>query len=145
MGSLTMNQIKSMPKSLVGWGLNCFCSGLLFWASFWLSFLGMKLTVWACVKKLFLSGIFIKFFINTHYDVRPSTKRKDGHIIILPQSGEAKISNTTWRWEGQRKKWGFQTHGEDFPCIDSTGPVTLFRLSPPLHLFPTHKPEWPPF
>lgn len=97
-----MNQIKSMPKFRVGWDQNWFCSGLLFWASFWFPFLGMKLTVWACVKRLFLSGIFIKFFINTCCDFKLSTKREESYVIILPCSGEAEIPNNVWRWEKQR-------------------------------------------
>jgi len=132
-----MNLIKSMPKSLLGWGQNCFCSGLLFWASFWLSFFGMKMTVLACVKRLFLPGIFIKFFINMHYDFNLSTKRKAGRVIILLRSGEAEISNNTRRWVGQRKKRGFETHGEDFPYTDSNTPVNPFCL----FLFPIFFPS----
>lgn len=138
MGSLTMNEIKSMLKSLVGWGQNCFCSGLLFWASFCFSVLEMKMIALACVKMLFLSGIFIKFLTDMNYDSKLSTKRKDGHVIILLCSGEAEIPHNAWRREEERKKWGSETHGEDFPYIDSAAPMTLFCfLLPPPICFPS--------
>lgn len=82
-GSLIMKQMEAVPKSLLCWAHNCFCWGLLFWASFWISLLGTKLAYFICAKSLFLSSIFIKFFTNTHYDFKLSTKRKAGHVIIL--------------------------------------------------------------
>lgn len=133
MGSLTMNQIKSMPKFRVGWDQNWFCSGLLFWASFRLPFLGMKLTVRPCVKRLFLFGIFIKFFINTRCDFKLSTKREDSYVIIFLHSGEAEIPHNIQRWEGQRNGT-LKLKGKSSLTLTQLLPWLIFV---PLGFFPT--------
>lgn len=136
-GSLTMKQMEAVPKSLVGWGHNCFCSGPLFWASFWISLLETKLTYLVCAKSLFLASIFIKFFTNTHYDFKLPTKRKVGHVIILLCSGKGEIPNSK---EKERNGVLKLIEKNSLTLIQ----LLLWRIFLPFfssHLFPIHNPS----
>lgn len=128
--------MEAVPKSLLCWAHNCFCWGLLFWASFWISLLGTKLAYLICAKSLFLSSIFIKFFTNTHYDFKLSTKRKAGHVIILLCSAK-EIPNSK---EKERNGVLKCTEKSSLTLIQLLLCVILLPFFPPI--FFHSQPEW---
>lgn len=97
LGSVLLKQIKLMSTSLVGRDENCLSSGLVFSTSACLPLVEMKLTLLPRAKRLLFFVIFTKvFIINIHYDFKLPTRRRDGHVILLPQLDEAKIPNNAW-------------------------------------------------
>lgn len=98
----------------------------------------MKLVVLACVKRLFLSGIFTEFFVSVHYDFKLSTKRGMARLYLAMLKWIDSEQHVEVR--GAKKEMGLWNSCEDSLALIQILLWLILVFFPPI-FFPSTSPS----